>query len=174
MCHYQFFDNIYNDRDYLKAKPLVRSIEKAFDDQESAGACVDFKCSDCVDCPKCKQGDKLRLISMKEVAEDALIADSVEVNVKEKVTTCSYPFTEPPQQYLTKLWNGRFTNIDMAKARLRSQRNKPAEARASMVKFNNELYERGYVAPLKEFPESIQKEIKDSVFKHFFCCCISI
>ena len=168
-CHYQFFDNICNERDYLKAKPLVRSIEKAFDDQESAGATVDFKCSDCVDCPKCKQGDKLRQVSMKEIAEDALIYDSVEVNVKDKVTTCSYPFTEPPQQYLTKLWNGRFTNIDMARARLRSQRNKPAEARASMVLFNKELYERGFVAPLKEFPENIQKEIKDSVFKHFFC-----
>ena len=153
---------------FMKFKPAPRLLEKEFEEQETAGTTVDYRCPDCAICKKCKESDRTRAVSVKEMAEDILIANSVSVDVEKRVTTCCYPFTEEPTEYMTKLWGGKTENLDMAVAVLNTQRKKSAEVRASVVKFNSEVYKKGFVAPLKELSVDIQNEIMQSKFRHFF------
>ncbi len=155
--------------DIMKKKPCPRMLQKDLDDHESAGCTVDYRCDSCVICQGCKQSDRLRRVSIKELAEEALIQKSVVVDVEKKISICSYPFIQSPEAYLTKLWGGKTDNFDMAKAVLKTQRNKPAEIRESVVRFNQELYQKGFVAPVSELPLEIQNKILNSEFKHVFC-----
>ena len=165
-----FISNVcFQSVDIMKKKPCPRNLQKDLDDHESAGCTVDYRCDSCVICQGCKQSDRLRRVSIKELAEEALIQKSVVVDVDKKISICSYPFTQSPEAYLTKLWGGKRDNFDMAKAVLKTQRNKPAEIRKSVVKFNQELYEKGFVAPVSELPVEIQNKILNSDFQHVFC-----
>lgn len=162
-------DVFFNPAAIMKKKPCPRALEKEFDDQEVAGCTVDYRCEDCAPCKACKQSDKLRSVSIRDEAEEVLIRRSVTVDVEKKVSTCSYPFTEDPEAYLTKMWGGKTNNFEMAKAILKTQRNKPLAIRESVVKFNQEVYDKGFVAPLSELPDDLRNEIISSEFKHFFC-----
>ena len=153
----------------FKFKPVSRVLEKKHQQQEDAGCVVDYRCPECAICKKCKESDKMRATSIKEIAEDVLISNSVQVDPENKITTCQYPFTEEPISYLSKQWGDKKDNIDMAISILKTQRNKPPETRASVVRFNQEVYNKGFVAPLSELPEQIRNEILDSEFRHYFC-----
>jgi hypothetical protein len=97
-----------------------------------------------------------------------LIENSVTVNVDEGVTKCVYPFHCDPDEYLSKNWGDKKSNIKQAESVLRLQRNKPEEVRRSVIKFHEEIHSKGYVAKLKDLPKEVQQEILQSDFKHFF------
>ena len=146
-----------------------KAAEKLFEEQEQAGCTVDYRCPDCQDCKQCKESNKVRAVSIKEEAEEALIAKSVDVDLDKKISSCVYPFIKDPDVYLSNKWNGKKTNFDMAVATLKSQQRKSPEIRKSVVAFNKELYEKKFVAPLGEFPADIQKKISEAKFVHYFC-----
>ena len=162
-------DMFFKPVDIMKKNTCPRAIEKEFEDQELAGCTVDYRCESCAPCVTCKSSDKLRKVSIREAAEEALIEKSVTVDIDKRISTCSYPFTTNPEVYLKKMWKGKSDNYDMALSVFETQRRKSAEVRKSVVKFNQELYQRGYVAPVDELPSDIQDEIKNADFKHYFC-----
>ena len=169
-CIMNFISNMcFNNVDIMKKNTCPRALEKEFEDQELAGCTVDYRCESCAPCVACKQSDKLRKISIREAAEEALIEKSVTVDTEKGVSTCSYPFTTNPETYLKKMWKGKNDNYEMALSVFETQRRKSAEIRKSVVKFNQELYERGYVAPVDELPVEVQNLINNADFRHYFC-----
>ena len=153
----------------IMKKTTPRKLEQSYKDEEDAGATVDYRCSDCAPCKNCLRSDKVRATSIRESAEESLIWSAVVVDPENKITTTTYPFTADPKLYLSKKWKGKTDNYEMAKHILNTQRKKPAETRENVVKFNSELYERGFVSPLKEMSPEVQQLIKDSDFLHYFC-----
>ena len=112
---------------------------------------------------------KIRNQSIKETAEEILIWDCVKVDTEKFVTTCDYPFTTDPETYLTRKWGGVKNNFKMAERTLNTQRAKSEESRSNVVKFNNELYSKGFVSPVSELSPELQKLISDATFVHYFC-----
>ena len=106
---------------------------------------------------------------LEEEAEEALIAKTTKTDFENGRTTCVYPFTENPEEYLSQRWGGAMDNYKMAESVLNSQRRKSEEVRNSVLRFHNEVYEKGFVAPLTDLPQAVQDEINTAKFKHFFC-----
>ena len=156
------------DQVLTKAR-VPRALEKAYEEEESTGCTVDYRCPSCSSCQTCKNEDRLRAISIKEEAEELLITRSVEVDLIQCQTFCVYPFTEDPEAYLKKKWGGASSNYRMAESVLKSQRNRPVDVRESVVRFHEEIHEKGFVMPLSELPKGIQETIESSSFRHYFC-----
>lgn len=144
-------------------------LEKAYLEDEMTGCTVDFRCGDCFDCLKCLQSEKLRAVSVKDAAEDLLIAKSVDINITKKESVCVYPFTSNPDDYLCKKWNNQTDNFKMAENVYKAQTKKSQDVKDSVIRFNKELHEKGYVIPLKDLPTDIQNQILGANFRHYFC-----
>ena len=153
----------------LKKRAIPKTLEQTYRDEEEAGSVVDYRCSDCYPCKACLQSARIRNRSIKEVAEEALIWKCVKVDAEKGLTTCDYPFTVDPEVYLKKKWGGDSNNYKMAKRTLDTQRAKPEESRRNVVKFNRELYEKGFVSPLSELSTELQELISSATFRHYFC-----
>lgn len=153
----------------IMKKTTPRKMEQLYKDEEDAGTTVDYRCSDCAPCKNCLRSKQIRATSIREQAEESLIWSAVVVDPVNKITTTTYPFTEDPKLYLAKKWRGKMDNYEVARHILNTQRKKPVETRENVVKFNLELYERGFVSPLKEMSPEVQQLIKDSDFLHYFC-----
>ena len=162
-------DSYINDAcSFFKVSPVSKVLEKLYDDEEQAGCTVDYRCGTCSQCTKCKESDKVRATSVKEEADDILIAKSVTIDLENKKTECVYPFTTAPDEFLKKRW-GSNNNYKMAESVFKSQTKKAQEVKHSVIKFHEELHTKGYVVPLKELPEDIQDEINNSALQHYFC-----
>ena len=153
----------------MRKKAIPRTLEQTYRDEEEAGSVVDYRCSDCYPCKACLQSGKIRNQSIKETAEEVLIWDCVKVDSEKCVTTCDYPFTTDPETYLTRKWGGMKNNFKMAERTLNTQRAKSEESRSNVVKFNQELYSKGFVSPVSELSPELQKLISDATFVHYFC-----
>ena len=153
---------------FAKAR-TPRNLERIYKEEEDAGCTVDYRCATCAACSVCKKSERLRPISIREEAEEALIAKTTKTDFENGRTTCVYPFTENPEEYLSQRWGGAMDNYKMAESVLNSQRRKSEEVRNSVLRFHNEVYEKGFVAPLTDLPQAVQDEINTAKFKHFFC-----
>ena len=131
---------------------VPRTLERHFQDEEEAGCTIDFRCSACAECPDCKKGARLRPVSIREEAEEALIEKSILTDFEAGVTRCVYSFVQKPEEYLPKKWGGAKSNYKIAENVLRAQRNKSKKVRESVLKFHAEIYESGFVATLKSLP----------------------
>ena len=65
---------------------------RQYDDIERAGTEVTYRCTDCRECPKCKNGERFDAVSIQEEIEQCLIERAVEVDPKRGVTTARLPF----------------------------------------------------------------------------------
>ncbi len=54
-----------------------RILENEYEKQESVEATVDYRCPDCSTCKKYKDSDKTREVSVKKMADDEFIANSI-------------------------------------------------------------------------------------------------
>ena len=144
-------------------------LEKELSQEEEIGCTVDYRCSSCATCKTCKSADRLRTISLKEEAEELLIANSVFVDMELKETTCIYPFIVSPEEFLQKVWFGKSSNFKMAESIFNTQRRKSDEVRESVTRFHKELQDKGFVKRLVDLPDKIQDSIKLAGFKHYFC-----
>ena len=96
---------VYNDTDSIK-KPMVdhssnsdpnvflskNSLKclKQFEEVESAGTEVSYRCVRCRGCPDCATSKNVECISIHEEVEQGLIDKCVKVNLEEGYTTANY------------------------------------------------------------------------------------
>ena len=62
-----------------------------FERAENAASEISFKCVDCRNCSKCRNRDKIDLISIKEEIEQDIINKSVEVDIHRGVAVAKLP-----------------------------------------------------------------------------------
>ena len=148
-------------------KPNLRTDEQQLLDEEDAGFRIDFRCDHCIDCPECRNTTQTRNISVKECAEQEIIDKSIKIDISNKTTTCVFPFIKDPVEHLQSLWH-KTDNYGMALKVLHSQMKKPQDDRTSIIKFHNEILERGYAVKLTDLPETIQQQITNAPIRHYF------
>ena len=83
----------YNDEktDDFKQSLLIRN-QKVFEKVENSGSETSFRCSKCYSCKSCKEHDQSEILSVREEVEQNVINNSVEVNIKNRVTIASLSF----------------------------------------------------------------------------------
>ena len=75
--------------DDFKQNLLVRN-QKVFEKVENAGSEISFRCR------KCRSYDQSEILSVREEVEQDVINNSVEVNIKNRVTVASLPLRQNP------------------------------------------------------------------------------
>ena len=78
----------------LLGKPPKRV--KIFDEVESAGTEVMYRCLDCKNCQNCKKSQKIDAMSIQEEIEEDLINCSVVVDTEICKTIAKLPFVTDP------------------------------------------------------------------------------
>ena len=81
--------------DVFKQSLLVRN-QKVFEKVENAGSEISFRCSKCHSCKLCKEHDQSEILSVREEVEQDIINNSVEVNIKNRVTLALLPLMQNP------------------------------------------------------------------------------
>ena len=72
---------------------ISKSI-KAHEAAEEAGTICNYRCIDCRGCPKCKQGERIESISLREEYEQELINQSVKVDIDKCESVAVLPIVE--------------------------------------------------------------------------------
>ena len=95
-----FFDSGCSDlvSRYDAVKRMKNTVwkQKYFEQVENAATEVPYRCVDCRSCQKCKNGEQIELLSIKEEVEQELINKSVTVDVKSGTTTARLPLMDDP------------------------------------------------------------------------------
>ncbi len=69
---------------------------RTYDEVESAGTVVDYRCVDCLGCLNCKRGERWDSISIQEETEQGLIEKSIEIIPETGESIASLPFVVNP------------------------------------------------------------------------------
>jgi hypothetical protein len=125
---------------------------------EELGTESPYRCVACRNCAQCKNGDTLEAISFKEEAEQALIEDSIELDVENNLVWARLPFVEDP---VAGLKPNRFIAEKVFKSQLELFRKNPA-MREDTLKSHQKLADKGHVLAEVDLPEDHKRAYNDT------------
>ena len=135
----------------------LRQESQRFDFTEQFGTEVSYRCVRCRNCSKCRQGETLETVSLKEEQEQFLIDQSVSFHPDKKLLLAKLPFTSDPS---VSLRPNRFTAEKILDSQVRQlQKNEPA--RLDVLAAHEKLRSRAFVVPLTDLPPEIQNQLLD-------------
>ena len=73
-------ENFSESEIFMNKRPL--KVLKRFDGVESAGTEISYRCVRCCGCADCKDGERIECISIQEEVEQAIIDQSVTVDIR--------------------------------------------------------------------------------------------
>ena len=120
---------------------------------DELGGDVEYRCSDCRNCSKCKKADVFEKMSLAEEREQALIESCVTFDPAAKQLTAQLPFTLEAREHLTD-------NFSIAQKVLNSQvriAQKNPETIEQIIASHNKLRDKGYVMAIDDLPPDLKK-----------------
>ena len=139
---------------------ILQDLRK-FEKQEDLGTSFDYRCSQCRNCIRCKQSEKMERTSIREEAEDTLIDKSVEI--VENKFLIDLPVKTAPADVLAP------DNKIVAAARLHKlcQKYQNNQEVVDSVKFSHQkLLDKGFCCKVSSLSPVLQKMIADAETKH--------
>ena len=133
---------------------------KIFEQAEFAGSEINYRCTKCRTCKKCKSHDDEESISIKEEIEQEVINESVAVNLDKRETMANLPFMQNPS---TKLCPNKHKALKVLDQQLR-RLNKYPKDKQDVIKSEQKLQSLGHVDYVKNLPEDIQKYLSDGEY----------
>jgi hypothetical protein len=113
-----------------------------------------YRCVDCRNCTKCRNGAELEAISFKEEAEQALIDASVQLDPRDHLVWACLPFTLEPVEHPKE---NRFIAEKVLKTQMALFEKNPS-AREDTLKSHQNLLDRGHVMwRRRSCPRTIEK-----------------
>ncbi|MCH2406210.1 MAG: hypothetical protein MK200_08470, partial [Nitrosopumilus sp.] len=137
--------------------------KKYFEEAENAGSEILYRCVDCRKCTKCRNGEKIELISIREEVEQDIINKSISVDVHAGITTARLPLLDNPVLKLAP-------NKDKALAIYRNQvrrLNRNETDKRDVITSEGKLQYLGHVDYVRNLPPDQQKMLNDSPIQHF-------
>ena len=133
----------------------IRKEASSLEQLERCGSEISYRCLRCRNCPECRKGEILEEVSLKEEHEQYLIDESVEFLPSQKLIVAKLPFLKDPAEFLKP--NRRIAeSILQGQLRL-TQRSE--EMRLDVVAAHEKLRSRGFVAPVADLPNEVQKDL---------------
>lgn len=122
---------------------------------EQLGVESPYRCISCRNCNGCRNGETLETISFKEEAEQALIEDSIHLDVEINTLWAKLPFIEDPVLHLKP---NRGIAEKVLQAQLRLFEKNPS-MRADTVKSHQKLVDRGHVVAASALPDWCRRDL---------------
>ena len=122
---------------------------------EQLGTESPYRCIDCRNCVRCKKGDTLEAISLKEEAEQCLIEQSIQLDPDSNTLWAKLPFVEDPVQQLKP---NRYVAEKVLKTQLNLFSRNPG-MKDDAVKSHEKLRGRGHVKLLAELEEKYGEKL---------------
>ena len=116
---------------------------KQYDALESTGTEVTYRCVDCKECLKCKNGPRMESLSIQEEVEEALISRSVVVDLDKGVSSAKLPFVVNPDGRIS-VEEQRQMALKVYRSQVKMLSGKPKE-RAAIVESEQKLQDLGFV-----------------------------
>ena len=169
--------SIKHDRDYdvmsganerqqkaveMKCYALKRR-QKHFEEAENAGSEILHRCIDCRKCVKCRHGEKIDLISIKEEVEQVVIDKSVIVDAQAWITTSRLPFLDNPVLKLAPNRDKAFAIYKNQVKKLSKNESDKNDDIASEAK----LQQLGHVDYIRNLSLDQQKRLEDNPIQNF-------
>ena len=114
-----------------------------------------YICPGCRICVGCKKGEQIEAQSLIEEAEQALIDTCVKLDKENRKLFTKLPFVKDPEVNLT---NNRRIAEKILQTQIKLIEKNPG-MRAEVDKAHQKLQSKGYVIPLTNLPEKLQKEV---------------
>ena len=133
----------------------IRETDKLFQEVESIGTEQEYRCITCRNCAKCRNGDTLEKVSLREELEQSLIESSVTLDVGERRLEARLPFVEDHIENLRP-------NCGMAEKVLASQlRNieRNPEMLDEILRSHRKLEDKGHVAPMNSLSDEERRRM---------------
>ena len=134
---------------------------KVFDEIETAGTEVTFRCPDCRGCEKCKKSKRVDAISNQEEIEQEIIDRNVVVDIEKCITSHFLPFVADPDLRIDSAAQERLAR-HIYLGMIKKLDSKPAEKDA-IIKSEAKLHDLGYVDFLDQLPKATQDFILNNV-----------
>ena len=148
--------NTQSQQDFL-------SKTKKFENFETVGSEITFRCVNCRKCSTCKEHSLDESISIKEEVEQHAINNSVTVDISNCTTTAKLPLMHDP---LMKLEPNRSIALKVYNQQVkRLQKNQ--EDRNDVIKSEKKLQDLGYVEYVKNMSSEIQEMLQSHPVQNF-------
>ena len=142
----------------------VAGLERKLWEVEQLGTESPYRCVACRSCSKCRKGDQLEMVSLKEEAEQSIIENSIELDSKKNILWATLPFVEDP---VMKLQHNRF----IAEKVLQSQQkmfSRDPSMREDAVKSHQKLLDRGHVIAASELSAEFKRAVESTPGAGYF------
>ena len=168
-CSMEDREYLNEDFDSTQVVPLVDHIHtvqsqlKKFNNVEEAGSKIDYRCVTHRKCQDCIDNATKENLSIREEVEDDIVRRSVTVDVERQVCTAKLPLIADPALKLApnadlarKVYNGVVKRLS-----------KNPDDRASAIKAEKKLQDRGFVAFVKDLPQETQEYLRNTPWKNY-------
>ena len=125
---------------------------KTFQEVESTGTEMNYRCIKCRGCKDCKNYDQQEVTSIKEEIEQDLINKSVHVDIKNRRTTATLPFIHDPVLKLSPNKNQALKVYYQQLKKLDSN----IKDKEAIIQSEKKLHDLGYVGFVKDLPSDMQ------------------
>ena len=151
-------DDISNSSCYS----LVRK-QKNFEAAENAASDISYRCIDCRDCSKCKNGERIESLSLREEVEQDLINKSVTIDMKSRSTVARLPLLGDPA---VKLAPNKTQALAIYRSQLR-RLNRCESDKKEVIAAEAKLQSLGFVDYVKNLPEEEQQRLKANTVQNY-------
>ena len=135
---------------------------KKFNQLESTGTEITYRCVDCRKCVKCKNGPVIEEVSIQEEMEQDLVDKAVTIDPEKRVCTAELPFIGDPEKMLSP---NSHSVRKMYDRQVRNLARNP-KARQEVIDSEAKLQALGFVEWMENLPEDDKNMILDSVVKY--------
>ena len=139
---------------------------KIFDEAESAGVEVTYRCVGCRNCLECKRSSRIDSVSIQEEIEQDLINRSVKIDLEKRSTIHMLPFVTNPDTKLPAAEKILRLARRIYDSQINGLENKPGDKEA-IIKSEGKLQDHKFVDYLDSLPDDDRAEIVNSPVKYF-------
>ena len=136
---------------------------KFFENVENATSEILYRCIDCRNCTKCKNGERIEMLSLKEEVEQDMIQKSVHVDVSSGTTIAKLPLLENPA---TKLAPNKEKALAVYRSQLKKLSNSEKDKK-DVLESEAKLQCLGHVDFVRNLSEEQQFKLRNNVIQNF-------
>ena len=142
----------------------VPKCVKKFEELENSGTEVLYRCSDCRNCARCKQGPRIEDVSIEQEFEQSVIEKVVMVDPVTRRCSAKLPFVVPNPD--NRLVDNEYDAVKAFKSQVRRLSKRPDEKK-SVVESEAKLQNLGFVDYVSNLTSEQQRKIFDACLRNF-------
>ena len=153
-------DDVHNDTSYA----AIVKKQNQFEDVESAGSLITYRCVKCRKCAECRCSERIELVSIREEIEQDIIENSVAI--EDGAAVASLPIIKDPLTYLAP---NKGAALSVYNSVVRNLNKKGKEShKMAVIKSEAKLQEMGFVDYVRNLSAAQQAMLADNPIQNFF------